>query len=469
MFGVAVFLTLLSGALAQAAERPNVLFIAVDDLRPQLNCYGKQFMHSPNIDKLAERGVLFERAYCMVPTCGASRASLMTGIRPAPKRFVNYLTWAEKDAPGAVTLNTHFKEAGYTTISLGKVFHHATDNVQGWSERPYRTGGLGYQKPDVQREAMAKHRKKYPGAKQVRGMPYEAADTADENYRDGQNALKAIEYLEAFAEDPHQPFFLAVGFYKPHLPFVAPQKYWDLYDFDSIHVPSNYHPPKDVPKGAMHTSGELRAYAGVPPKGPVDDLMARKLIHGYYACVSFTDAQIGKILDSLDRLNLSDDTIIVLWGDHGWQLGEHGMWNKHSCFETSMHAPLLIAAPTKQQVKPGTRVRALTEFIDIYPTLCDLAGLPAPGHLEGNSLVPLMLDPEVAWKSFAIGRYRTGDTIRTDHFRFSEYSTARGEATGNMLYDHRVDPDENVNVASAAEHDPVVAKLKADLRSNKGR
>ncbi len=169
------------------------------------------------------------------------------------------------------------------------------------------------------------------------------------------------------------------------------------------------------------------------------------------------------------ELNLSDDTIIVLWGDHGWQLGEHGMWNKHSCFETSMHAPLLIAAPTKQQVKPGTRVRALTEFIDIYPTLCDLVNLPAPGHLEGNSLVPLMLEPDTAWKSFAIGRYRTGDTIRTDQFRFSEYSTGRGEVTGDMLYDHRVDPDENVNVVSAAEHDPVVAKLKADLRSNKGR
>ncbi len=465
----AVCLALLWAAGSIAAERPNVLFIAVDDLRPQLKCYGKDFMHSPNIDELAGRGVLFERSYCMVPTCGASRASLMTGIRPARNRFVNYLAWAEKDAPGVVTLNTHFKAAGYRTISLGKIFHHATDNVQGWSEDPWRAKGPEYQKPEVHRRAIAAHRKEYSNAKNIRGMPYEAADAPDENYPDGQTALKALEYLEQFSQEPDQPFFLAVGFLKPHLPFVAPQKYWDLYDFESIQIPDNYHAPKDAPKGAVHTSGELRAYASIPPKGPVDELAVRKLIHGYYACVSFTDAQIGKIVHSLDRLKLADNTLVVLWGDHGWQLGEHGMWNKHSCFETSMHAPLLIVVPTMKQVIPGTRVRALTEFIDIYPSLCELTGLPAPEHLNGRSLLPLMKDPKAPWKSYAIGRYAAGDTIRTDQFRFSEYTTPKDDVKGVMLYDHRLDPDENVNVVSAAEHAHTVAKMTADLRQNKGK
>ena len=221
----------------------------------------------------------------------------------------------------------------------------------------------------------------------IRGMPYESADAPDENYPDGQNALKAIEYLEQFAQDRDQPFFLAVGFLKPHLPFVAPQKYWDLYDFESIQIPENDCAPKDAPKGAVHTSGELRAYASIPPKGPVDELAARQLIHGYYASVSFTDAQIGKIIQSLDRLQLADNTIIVLWGDHGWQLGEHGMWNKHSCFETSMHAPLFISAPG---INPGSRTSALVEFIDIYPSLCELAQIPIPSHVEGSSLVPIL-------------------------------------------------------------------------------
>ena len=451
------------------AAQPNVLFIAVDDLRPQLNSYGKKFMHTPRIDRLAQRGVLFERAYCMVPTCGASRAALMTGLRPSPNRFVNYLTWAERDAPGITTLNSQFKNHGYTTISLGKVFHHPEDSAQGWSEPPWRSRINDYQTRAANEEAAAEHRHKYPERKTVRGLPFEAADAEDEDYRDGQAASRAIEYLKRFSKEPEQPFFLAVGFHKPHLPFLAPKKYWDLYDFDKIDIPDNYWAPKDAPRIALHTSGELRNYASIPPEGPVGRPTARRLIHGYYACVSFIDAQIGRLMDSLEQLGLADNTVVVLWGDHGWQLGEHGMWNKHSCFETSMHAPLIIAAPSAKTVRPGTRVSALTEFIDIYPTLTELAGIPAPKHLQGRSLVPLMMDPGAPWKEYAIGRYRQGDTIRSDRYRFSEYANSDGAVEARMLYDHRSDPAENSNVAEQPGQATNARELANQLRRRKGR
>ena len=459
---------LLSTLAAAAPGQPNVLFIAVDDLRPQLNSYGKKFMHTPRIDRLARRGVLFERAYCMVPTCGASRAALMTGLRPSPTRFVNYLAWAERDAPGVTTLNSQFKNNGYTTISLGKVFHHPEDNVKGWSEPPWRSRINDYQTRAANEDAAAEHRRKYPERTTVRGLPFEAGDAEDEDYRDGEAAARAIEYLKRFSKDPTQPFFLAVGFHKPHLPFLAPKKYWDLYDFDEIDIPDNYWAPKGAPEIALHTSGELRNYAGIPPTGPVDRPTARRLIHGYYACVSFIDAQIGRLMDSLEELGLAENTVVVLWGDHGWQLGEHGMWNKHSCFETSMHAPLIIAAPSEKEVRSGTRVSALTEFIDIYPTLSELAGLKAPSHLQGRSLVSLMKDPAAPWKEYAIGRYRQGDTIRSDRYRFSEYADGDGELVGRMLYDHRSDRRENSNVAEEVGEAMNVSKLAEQLRRRKG-
>lgn len=457
----------VGGVLAAAAGRPNVLFIAVDDLRPQLGCYGRAPMHTPNLDRLADQGVLFERAYCMVPTCGASRASLMTGLRPTRDRFVNYLAWAEKDAPGIPTLNSHFKTQGYTTLSLGKVFHHKTDHAEGWSEPAWRPAAGHYRNQPAVARAIAADTAQYPGKREHRGPPVEAFEAPANAYPDGQIADRALAELARLGARPDQPFFLAVGFLKPHLPFTAPQKYWDLYDAAAIRLPANDYPPKDAPPGAVHNSGELRPYAGIPPQGPVDGATARRLIHGYYACVSFIDAQVGRLLDGLDRLGLERNTIVVLWGDHGWQLGEHGMWNKHSCFETSMHAPLLVKAPHLAEVQPGTRVRALTEFIDIYPSLCELAGLPLPAHLEGRSYVPLMRDPRLPGKDFAIGRYGAGDTVRTDHYRYSEYTRPDGTLTGRMLYDHRSGPGENTNVA--AESMAVAGRLADLLETNKGR
>ncbi|MGZ0174530.1 MAG: sulfatase [Planctomycetales bacterium] len=443
-----------------AADQPNVLFIAVDDLRPELACYGKKHIHSPNIDRLAVSGVLFERAYCMVPTCGASRASLMTGIRPTRNRFVNYLTSAQKDAPGITTFNTQFRKNGYYTMSLGKIFHHPDDNAKGWSEPAWRPKGIPWYR---QPENAELHEKRQKQGKRKRGPAWESADVPDNAYADGVLAERAMADLERLSQKD-EPFFLAVGFFKPHLPFIAPKKYWDLYDHNKIQVPDNYHVPKDAPKESIHSSGELRAYAGIPAKGSVSDESARNLIHGYYACVSYTDALIGKLLGELDRRELSDNTIVVLWGDHGWNLGEHALWCKHSCYETSMQIPLIVRAPG---IKGGQRRSGLIESIDLYPSLCELAGLPLPGHLQGRSFATLMRDADTEWKSAAVGRFQNGDTIRTDAFRFTEYTDKKGKLTSRMLYDHTADPHEDVNVTASRKD--AVGELTGELHRLMGR
>jgi choline-sulfatase len=440
---------------------PNVLFIAVDDLRPELGCYGKEHIHSPNIDRLASSGTVFERAYCMVPTCGASRASLMSGLRPTPTRFVTFAANAEEEAPGIATLNTHFMKQGYHTISNGKVFHVPSDSASGWSEKAWRPKdyGHGY--------VLEENRKLADNPNGTYGPPLEFDDAEDDRYADAQIADKSIKDLQRLKEQD-KPFFLAVGFLKPHLPFIAPKKYLDMYDKETIQLPKNYFPPQDVPQGAIHRWGELRKYAGVPKKGPLSDQMALDLIRGYYACVSFADAQIGRVLDELDRLELSDNTIVVLWGDHGWNLGEHTLWCKHSCFEVSMHAPLIVRAPGVGQ--KGQRIKALTEFIDIYPTLCELANLPQPDHLVGESFVPLLKQPTLAGKSAAVGRFKNGDTIRTDQFRFTQYSAVnKNRPKRHMLYDHQKDPEENQNIADQPEQENTVKSLRKQMERVSGR
>jgi len=459
-----LILIVLVSARPTSAEstRPNILFIAVDDLRPELACYGKQHIHSPNIDRLAKSGVLFERAYCMVPTCGASRASMMTGIPPARNRFVNYLTWAERDAPGIATLNTQFRKNGYYTLSLGKVFHHPLDNAKGWSKPAWRPKGIPrYRRP----ENHELHVKQQQQGKRKRGPAWESVDVPDSDYADGVLVDRAIADLGRL-KSKDEPFFLAVGFFKPHLPFIAPQKYWDLYDHEKIQLPDNYQVPKDAPQESIHTSGELRAYAGIPAKGLVSNDAARNLIHGYYACVSYTDALIGKLLGELDRLELTDNTVVVLWGDDGWNLGEHTLWCKHSCYETSMQIPLIVRAPG---FKGGQRREGLIETIDLYPSLCELAGLPLPDHLQGRSFVNLMKNPQAEWKAAAVGRFRNGDSIRIDGFRLTEYTNAQGKLTSRMLYDHAADPRENQNVVSQARMNQTVKNLTKKLHRQMGR
>lgn len=441
-------------------RQPNILFIAVDDLRPELGCYGRREIHSPHIDRLAARGMLFERAYCMVPVCGASRASLMTGIRPTPSRFLVYDTAIDHDAPHVTPLHTHFRTHAYQTVSLGKVLHVKGDAAAGWSKPEWQPALPMYATP----ASLETYRKRSQRDPRLRGPATEAADRPDERYGDAVLATQAIAELEQLARGG--PFFLGVGFLKPHLPFVAPQRFWDLYDPARIELPDHRHRPTDVPAAALSSWGELRCYADMPGEGPLTDEQARRLIHGYRACVSFVDEQIGRLLDAVDRLGLADDTIIVLWGDHGWNLGEHGLWCKHVCYETTMRAPLIVAAPGKPG---GGRARGLVEFIDIYPSLCELAGLPLPPHLEGTSFVPLLTDPDLPGRPAAAGRFGSGDTIRTDRHRFSEYTGPQGAAAGRMLFDHETDADEQVNLAERPESQDTGRRLSRELHGLRSR
>jgi iduronate 2-sulfatase len=441
-----------AAATAMAAETPHILFIAVDDLRPQLGCYGEKQMISPNIDRLAAEGVRFSRAYCQVPVCGASRASLMTGLRPTPKRFVNYHTRADKDAPGVVDLPSWLKKQGYDTYSMGKIYHHNTDNRNSWTvlgskliRRP------GFKDYHLRESRSPKGAKGWGG-----GAAYEAADLPEQDYFQWQLADAAIDRLKQMKK-AGKPSFLAVGFTKPHLPFVAPKKYWDLYKRDDLMLATNPFRPKGAPDQALHNFGELRSYKDIPQgKAPVPPELALTLKHGYYACVSYTDAMIGRILEELDRLDMRKDTIIVLWGDHGWQLGEHGLWCKHSNFNTSLNAPLIVSAPGRTQ---GSGSSALVEFVDIYPTLCELAGVPEPEHLEGTSFVPLLDAPARPWKRAVFARYHAGCSVRTDRYLYTHWSR-KGKVSARMLYDHQEDPMENLNLAVDPEFSHVVSEME---------
>ncbi len=443
-----------SSVFAADKSKSNVLFIAVDDLRPQLGCYGHEQMISPNIDRLASDGVTFLRSYCQVPVCGASRASLLTGVRPTKDRFLGYATWAERDLPGALSVARHFRNNGYHTISNGKIFHHRADCTDSWSEDAWHPKG------NWRNYMLEENRKLNRQKPKLAGPAYEAADVADNAYFDGMVADKGISDLRRL-KGMGNPFFLALGFLKPHLPFNAPKKYWDMYDPEEIDLADNPFRPKGAPDAALHNWGELRAYHGISPKGPLSEELARKLVHGYYACVSYTDAQIGRVVDELDQLGLRDNTVVILWGDHGWNLGEHGLWCKHCNFETSLHSPLIVTAPG---IEGGRRSNALTEYLDIYPSLCELCDLPLPGHLQGRSFVPLLKNPNLPWKEAVFSRYFRGDSVKTDRYRYTEWRRKDGEIYARMLYDHSVDLVENVNISEMPRNKELVNKLSNMLQ-----
>ena len=460
---------------ARPAKRPNVLFIALDDLRTQLGCYGHKHMISPNIDRLAAAGCLFERAYCQQAVCAPSRASLLTGLRPDSTTIYDLNHPVRQVLPDVLSLPQHFKKHGYTTYSLGKIYHHRNDDAVGWSHKPVRaTGdwrGRGYLAPaslEAMRKADAAKREAAGKAAKKRrvklgiGPAFEGPDVADDDYPDGKNTQLAIAQLRRWAKTG-EPFFLALGYYKPHLPFNAPKRYWDRYAPDDIKLPANTGAPTDAPSLALTNWGELRQYTGIPRQGNCSEELTRRLIHGYYACVTYVDTLIGRVLAELDRLKLRDRTVIVLWGDHGWKLGEYSSWCKHTNFELDTHVPMLFAGPG---VRPSTRTTALSEFVDIYPTLCELCGLPVPDHCEGTSTVPLMKDPKRPWKTVAFSQYPRGRimgyTMRTDRYRYTRW-IERGSkrVVARELYDHRADPGENHNLAGRAESAERVRKLDA--------
>lgn len=468
-------LVLLSAEQSQAApatraQKPNVLFIAVDDLRPELGCYGVEDVHSPHIDALAASGMLFERAYCQQAVCSPSRTSLLLGKRPDTTGIYDLHTHFRKHLPDTVTLPQHFKAHGYHTQAMGKIYHGGLDDPASWSTASYQPRAQTYWNPETREsirqrleklresgrhgtEAVEKDPKtglplRLKRPPRVLGTSWEAPDVDDDQVRDGILATRAVETLEELA-GKEQPFFLAVGFYKPHLPFVAPRKYYDLYEPARLRLAGNPEPPKNCPPIALTNWGELRGYSDIPRPGPLPDAKARELIHGYYACVSHIDAQIGRLLKALDRLKLRDNTIVILWGDHGWQLGEHGLWCKHTNFEVATHVPMILSVPG--QPHRGGRTKALVEFVDIYPTLCALAGLPIPKDLEGISMAPLLEKPTHPWKTAAFSQYPRaggmGYSIRTDRYRYTEWRDGEGKVTARELYDHQEDPAENVNRA----------------------
>lgn len=441
-----------------AQQAPNILFIAIDDLRPELGCYGVDLIQSPNIDRLASQSLQFNRAYCNIPVSGASRASILTGTRPTRNTWVTFHDTIQVMRPDAPTLGKYFKDNGYYTIHNGKVMHHPGDASGSWDDEWWPQGeGSWRNYADAINIAM-------DTTGDRRGPAFERITVPDNAYKDGKTAEKTIEDLKKLKKSG-KPFFLAAGFLKPHLPFNAPEKYWALYDSTDIVLPTNTGKPQDAPDEAMHDWGELRAYKDIPATGPLTDQMAHTLKHGYYACVSYTDAQIGKILNALDSLGLSENTIVVLWGDHGWNLREHGLWCKHCNFETSLHVPLLIRAPGYQ----AGQSNAITEFVDVYPTLCELAGIPIPDHAEGSSLVPVLKDPENQnTDGIAVCRWREGFTIIHGNNFYTEWSDSSGQVYADMLYDHIADPDENTNISKKEEAKGLVEKLSKLLHQKWG-
>jgi len=477
-------------AAEETGKKLNVLFIAVDDLRPQLGCYGFPKIKSPNIDRLASRGTIFMRAYCQQAVCSPSRTSLLTGRRPDTTRVYDLQTHFRLNLPDVVTLPQYFKQHGYHTQGLSKIYHGGLDDPISWSVPHWRPPGPGYGKPETlaKMREMAEKLKaegKVPWRKKilkkdpktgiplklsrpkfrVRGPSWEDPDVPDNALPDGKTADKAIEVLRGIKD---KPFFLAVGFLKPHLPFVAPKKYFDLYPPDEITLADNPFPPKDCPQIALTNWGELRAYSDIPKTGPLPEEKARELIRAYFAATSYVDAQIGRLLDELERLGLSDNTVIVLWGDHGWKLGEHGLWCKHTNFEEDTRSLLIISAPNQKNA--GAKTYALCEFVDIYPTLCELCGLPVPEGLEGLSLVPVMEKPDRPWKKAAFSQYPRrgkvmGYSMRTERYRYTEWLDADGKAVAVELYDYRKDPKGNVNIANLPENKELVSRLSKMLHA----
>ncbi|MBS9461845.1 sulfatase [Flagellimonas sp. 389] len=432
----------------------NILMIAVDDLRPELNIYGANHIKSPNLDKLGSESVVFERAYCNIPVCGASRASILTGARPTRNRFIVAQTKKDEDYPEAVSLPMLLKQNGYRTISNGKIYHHKTDDADAWDEI-WQADRLWDYALEVSQEIRRNTH---------RGLPFESADVHDSVYRDGKLALKVIEDLKKFKRS-EEPFFLTMGVAKPHLPFTAPTKYWNLYDREEIKLPESYIQPTSTPKNAFHKFGELRNYEGIPKEGHLPEALAKELIHGYYAAVSYIDAQIGLVLDELDKLGLAENTIVVLWGDHGWNLGDHQLWCKHSTFEKALRTPLFIKVPGKTN---GQKTKVITEYVDVYPTLCELIGIAIPNTVEGRSVVSI-INGEESNKNWAVSKFKDAVTLIKGDLFYTEWTDDKGIAYERMLFDHSKDPLELDNLAEKVAYQETVAKLAKELREKWGK
>ncbi|MEG2127331.1 MAG: sulfatase [Bacteroides sp.] len=450
--------------MAKDKKSMNVLFLMADDLRPELGCYGVKEVCTPNIDRLASSGVLFQNAYCNVPVSGASRASLLTGMYPRhPRRFVAFDAWASKDAPQAVPVSRWFTTHGYHTLSNGKVFHNLTDHADSWSEPPWRVhpDGYGadwavYNKWELWMND-ASGRTIHP--RSMRGPFCESADVPDSAYDDGKATLRTINDLRRL-KACGKPFFLACGFWRPHLPFNAPKKYWDLYRRSDIPLASNRYLPHGLPP-QVRASQEIVSYARVSDTN--EDDFQREAKHGYYASISYVDAQIGQILQALDDLGLAENTIVVLLGDHGWHLGEHTFWGKHNLMDRATHVPLIIRVPGKKRGK----TRSMVEFVDLYPTLCELCNLPKPeNQLDGTSFVPIFANLRTTVKEKVYIQWDGGDNAVDSRYSYAEWNQKDGTAN-RMLFDHRKDAGENNNRANEKAYQKVNHHFSSFLRELK--
>ena len=440
-------------------KKQNILFISIDDFRPKISSYGETKMITPNIDKLASEGLQFNNAYTNIAVCGASRASIMTGIRPSEKRFNDFSTRASVDTPNAIPLNRIFKENGYETISYGKIYHHKDDFQEYWTEKDGGQIQSDFQDPisiaRVENAERGEYGKKQP--------TFEYPDVDDYAYNDGKITKRAINKLKALKSE-NKPFFMAIGYVSPHLPFIQPKKYWDMYDHDAIKLADNSFQPENSPDiaiEAQHNSAEMRKnYLDIPEHGQLDDSLARNLIHGYYASVTYMDALIGELIKGLDDLGLRENTTIVFWSDHGYFLGEHGFWCKHSTFEEAVKIPFIISSPN--HIKNKTTA-SFTELVDVYPTLCDIANIKAPSYLQGESLIPVLENPSTILKTEVYTRYKQGEAVIDKDFSYTEFYEGE-KYLGNMLYDNLNDYKQNTDISKLSSNKLVVKKYKEKLK-----
>jgi arylsulfatase A-like enzyme len=463
-----VLLVLVVSACHKHQKQPNILFICVDDLRPELGCYGADHIHSPHLDELAKSGTAFRQHYVQVPTCGASRYSMLTGKLPESKQHLSndackHFITGKPESERPETFVHHLRNHGYYTVGIGKISHYPDGMVYGYQEPKSTVREL----PHSWDEMLFDHGKWGSGHNAFFGYadgtnrndlnklvkPYEKAEVDDEGYPDGLTAKLAIQKIQELKEQD-KPFFLGVGFFKPHLPFTAPKKYWDLYNVDSIPLSQVRVIPQSVSKKSLHSSGEFNQYKLGKEKAsldrPVSEDYERKVRHAYFACVSYVDAQIGKVLEGLEKAGLSDNTIVVVWGDHGWHLGDQLVWGKHTVFEKALKSTLILKVPQKQQMQS---VKEVVSSIDLYPTLCELTGIQKPDGIDGKSLVDVLTGHAKNWQGAAYGYFQNGISVRTDHYRLTRYF--RGEEMVNELYDHRNHDVESRNIA---EDEPAVVE-----------
>jgi len=477
-------LGLLAPILAFAGARPNVLFIGVDDLSiAAVQAYtGNSVPRTPHLDALAAEGVRFDRAYAQQALCAPSRLSLMTGLSPDSLGIYDLKTTLREAHPDALTLPQYFRKHGYYATRRGKIFHEDShDDPLSWSESgdsitsydlyAYASGEAKAFIAQREREAEEQGMTGFRRYAHTRGPTTDTAERPDSAFEDGRMTDELIGMLSELKER-EEPFFLAAGYHKPHLPFVAPRRYWDLYDRDAFALPTSTR-PEGAPSFAFHPWWELRTYHGVPKKGPLTEDETRKLLHGYYAATSFVDAQIGRLLDALEAEGLADDTIVVLWSDHGYHLGEMELWNKHTVWEQALRVPLIVRAPG---VDGGAATDGLVGLVDLFPTLCQLADLPIPEDLDGRSFAPLLHAPELPWMPAVYSQYPKGGlenpermaySLRTAEYRFNAYvDLTSGETYARELYDLREHPEapSQRNLALDEAHSHRVEALEALLR-----